>query len=83
MNHLSSAELKKLAKMSSLELTPEEEVEFASQLGDLLDYTDQIENLRFDQVSKRIDQRVFTDPSLESSYRTKGRLDLRMVRVAT
>lgn len=47
---LSREEVKKVANLARLEITPEEEANFAIQLSSILDYFEQIEELNTDNV---------------------------------
>lgn len=47
---LSREEVKKVANLARLEITPEEEANFAIQLSSILDYFAQIEELNTDDV---------------------------------
>lgn len=47
---LSREEVKKVANLARLEITPEEEANFAIQLSSILDYFAQIEELNTDKV---------------------------------
>ncbi|HVS62484.1 MAG TPA: Asp-tRNA(Asn)/Glu-tRNA(Gln) amidotransferase subunit GatC [Thermoanaerobaculia bacterium] len=47
---LSSQEIKRIARLARLELTPEEEQLYAGQIADVVDYIDQLERFAREEV---------------------------------
>ncbi|HEY9826843.1 MAG TPA: Asp-tRNA(Asn)/Glu-tRNA(Gln) amidotransferase subunit GatC [Stenomitos sp.] len=47
---IDQTQVHKVALLARLELTPEEEVQFTSQLGSILDYVEQLNELNVDNV---------------------------------
>ncbi|MEA5419306.1 Asp-tRNA(Asn)/Glu-tRNA(Gln) amidotransferase subunit GatC [Spirulina sp. CCNP1310] len=51
MSHLDRAEVQKVAHLARLNLTPEEEIAFTTQLGSILDYFEQLSGLDTEGVA--------------------------------
>jgi aspartyl-tRNA(Asn)/glutamyl-tRNA(Gln) amidotransferase subunit C len=69
--------VKKVANLARLELTPEEETKFTSQLGDILNYVEQLSELDTDQVeptTRAIDVSNVTRKDIWQPYGDKEEL---------
>ncbi|MEO0533868.1 MAG: Asp-tRNA(Asn)/Glu-tRNA(Gln) amidotransferase subunit GatC [Cyanobacteria bacterium P01_A01_bin.123] len=72
-------QVRKVAHLARLELTPEEEEQFTGQLGDILDYFEQLSELNTDNVeptTRAIDvKNVTRTDCLESFENREGLLE--------
>lgn len=72
-------QVRKVAHLARLELTPEEEQQFTGQLGDILDYFEQLSELNTDDVApttRAIDvKNVTRTDRLESFENRQGLLE--------
>ncbi|MEO1352686.1 MAG: Asp-tRNA(Asn)/Glu-tRNA(Gln) amidotransferase subunit GatC [Cyanobacteria bacterium J06635_15] len=72
-------QVRKVAHLARLELTPEEEQQFTGQLGDILDYFEQLSELNTDNVeptTRAIDvKNVTRTDRLESFENREGLLE--------
>jgi aspartyl-tRNA(Asn)/glutamyl-tRNA(Gln) amidotransferase subunit C len=69
--------VKKVANLARLKLTPEEEQQFTTQLGDILDYVEQLSELNTDDVeptTRAIDVSNITRKDILQPYPNKDEL---------